>query len=75
MSAAIQKIEQQFKELTPDEQADVLERFEKLVYGEAEEDPAFIETLKRRVAEIESGAVTGRDAFEVLEEMKLKHSR
>jgi hypothetical protein len=27
-----------------------------------DEDPALIETLKRCVAEIESGAVTGRDA-------------
>ena len=30
-----------------------------MLYGKDEEDPAFIETLNRRVAEIESGKVKG----------------
>ena len=75
MSPAIEQIEQEFKKLTPNEQAEVFERFAKMVYGEDDEDAALIQTLKRRVAEIESGAVIGRDAFEVIEEIKAKHSR
>ncbi len=75
MSPTLHKLEQEFKKLTPNEQAELFERFAKLVYGEEEEDPTFIKTLKRRVAEIESGAVTGRDAFQVLEEMKARNSR
>ena len=75
MSPAIEKVEREFKKLTPSEQAEVFERFAKMVYGEDGEDSALIQTLKRRVAEIESGAVTGRDAFEVIEEIKAKHSR
>lgn len=75
MSPAIEKVEKEFKKLTPSEQAEVFERFAKVVYGEDDEDTALIQTLKRRVAEIEAGAVTGRDAFEVIEEIKAKHSR
>jgi hypothetical protein len=75
MSPAIEKVEREFKKLTPSEQAEVFERFAKMIYGEDDEDTALIQTLKRRVAEIESGAVTGRDAFEVIEEIKAKHSR
>jgi hypothetical protein len=75
MSPAIQKVEREFKKLTPKEQAEAFERFAKTVYGEQDEAPAFVETLKRRIAEIESAAVTGRDAFDVLEEIKAKHSR
>jgi hypothetical protein len=75
MSPAIEKVEQEFKKLSPNEQAEVFERFAKLLYGEDDGDPAFIETLKRRVAEIESGSATGRDAFAVLNEIKAKHSQ
>ena len=75
MSPGIDKVESEFKKLTPPEQVELFERFAKMLYGEDEEDPAFVDTLRRRVAEIESGAVTGRDAFKVLEEIKAKHSR
>jgi hypothetical protein len=75
MSAAIEKVENEFKKLSPREQAELFERFAKVVYGEEDEEPAFIESLKRRVAQIESGAVAGRNAFEVLDEIEAKHSR
>jgi len=75
MSPAIEKVEKEFKKLSPVEQAELFERFAKTVYGEQDEDPALVESLKRRVAEIESGAVTGRDAFDVLQQIKAKHSR
>lgn len=75
MSPEIAKVEREFKKLKPPEQAELLERFAQMVYGEEDEDSAFVETLKRRVAEIESGAARGRDAFQVLEEIKAKHTR
>lgn len=75
MPRAIEKVEEEFKRLPRNEQAELLERFAKLVYGEEDEAPAFIESLQRRIAQIESGAVTGRNAFEVLDELEAKHLR
>ena len=60
--------------LAPNEQAEALEQFARTVYGEDEENPELIKTLNRRLAQIETGMVTGRDAFEVLDELKAKHS-
>jgi hypothetical protein len=75
MTPAVEKLEQQFKSLSPREQAEAFERLANVVYGEEDEDPAFIATLRRRIAEIDSGAVKGRDAFEVLAEIQAKRSR
>jgi len=73
--SAVERIEEEFKRLAPNEQAEALERFAKAVYGEEEENPELLERLARRLAQIESGVVTGKDAFEVLSEMRAKHSR
>jgi hypothetical protein len=73
MSPIVEKIEEEFKKLPVHDQADLLDRLES-VFGQPSEDDAFIEALKRRVNEIESGQVKGRDAFEVLNEIKTKHS-
>ena len=74
MSPSGKTIESDFKKLTPEEQAELYDRLGQVVYGESEEDEAFIETLRRRVREIEMGTVKGRDAFEVIEEMKAKYA-
>ena len=47
MTPEIAKVEREFKKLKPPEQAELLERFAQMVYGEEDEDPAFVETLKR----------------------------
>lgn len=73
MSPVIEKIEKEFKKLTPREQVDALNRLESMVYVDTE-DKTFIETLQRRVREIESGKVKGRDAFEVMKEIKAKYT-
>jgi hypothetical protein len=75
MSAAVERIEEQFKKLAPAEQAEALERLTKTVYGEDEESFDLIETLNRRLAQVEAGAVAGTDAFTVLDELRAKHSR
>ena len=59
MSPMVKKIEGEISKLSADEQAELLEHLESLVYGADEEDPVFVETLKRRVREIESGTVKG----------------
>ena len=70
MAPVAHKIEQEFKKLTPLDQAELLARLELAVmYGETE-DAEFVATLDRRVAEIESGRVKGKDAFRVLDEIK-----
>lgn len=74
MSLNGRTIENEFKKLTPEEQAELYDRLGQVVYGESEEDDAFIETLRRRVREIETNMVKGRDASEVLEEMKAKYA-
>ena len=74
-SVSVEKLEQDFKKLPLREQAEAFERFARIVYEENNEDAAFTETLRKRVAEIDSGAITARDAFEVLGEIKAKHSR
>ncbi len=70
MAPVAQKIEQEFKKLAPQDQAELLERLESVVAEDDTEDAEFIETLNRRVAEIESGRVKGRDAFKVLDGIK-----
>ena len=75
MSKAAAQIEQQFKKLAPKDQAELYDRLGSVVYEETGENEELIRTLKRRVHEIESGAVKGRDAFEVLDELKARHSR
>src|SRR5437762_13530300 len=75
MSKAAAQIEQQFKKLAPKDQAELFDRLGSVVYEETGENVELIRTLKRRVHEIESGAVKGRDAFEVLDELKARHSR
>jgi hypothetical protein len=75
MSTSALKIEEAFKKLDPREQAELYGRLGDLVYGGDEESDAFIATLKRRVSEIESGKVKGRDAFEVVDEMRARHAR
>lgn len=73
MSPVLEKIEKEFKKLAPKEQLQALSRFEAAVYGE--EDPAFIEELKRRVADIKSGKARGQDAFGVLRALQRKYSK
>jgi Putative addiction module component len=73
--SAVERIEEQFRKLTPSEQAEALERLSKSVHGEAEESGELIETLNRRLAEVEAGRVAGVDAFAVLDELSAKHSR
>ena len=73
MSPVVEKIENAFRKLAPQEQLRVLNRFEAVVYGE--EDPAFIEELKRRVAKIKSGKARGRDAFAVMRALQRKYSK
>ena len=75
MSAAVESIEEQFKKLAPAEQAKALERLTKTVYGEDEESFDLIETLNRRLAQVEAGAVAGTNAFGLLDELRAKHSR
>lgn len=75
MSTAVEKIEEQFKKLEPAEQAEAIERLTKTVYGEEEESFDLVETLNRRLAQVEAGAVAGTDAFAVLDELTAKHSR
>jgi len=70
----VEKIEEQFKKLAPLEQAEALERLTKTVYGEDEESLELIETLNRRLAQVETGALAGTDAFAVLDELRAKHS-
>lgn len=75
MATGIERLEEEFKGLAPNEQAELLECFAKLVCGDQDEDPAFLKSLKRRIAQIDSGEVKGRNAFEVLDEIEGKHSR
>ena len=75
MSAAVERIEEQFKKLAPAEQAEALERLTKTVYGEDEESSDLIGTLNRRLAEVEAGVVVGTDAFALLDELTAKHAR
>jgi putative addiction module component (TIGR02574 family) len=78
MSPLAQRIEAEIKMLPANEQVELLERLETMLYGQDEEDPAFIETLNRRVAEIESGKVKGIPVEETFEkinrELKAKYS-
>jgi len=75
MSAALERIEEEFRKLAPQEQVEAFERFAKTIYGEETENPELIAKLDRRLAQIEAGAVSGRDAFEVLDELSAKRSR
>ena len=70
MAPVAHKIEQEFKKLTPLDQAELLARLELAVMDGETEDADFVATLDRRVAEIESGRVKGKDAFRVLDEIK-----
>jgi len=75
MSAAVERIEEQFKKLAPAEQAEALERLTKAVYGEDGESSDLVETLNRRLAQVEAGAVAGTDALAVLDELRAKSGR
>ena len=72
MSPKVKTIESEIKKLPAEEQIALLGRLEDMVYGEADEDPGFIELIDRRVREIESGKVQGRNAFQVLDEIKAR---
>ena len=72
MSPIVEKIESEIKKLPAEEKAALLERLESLVYGQEDEDPAFVAMIERRVREIDSGNVQGRNAFAVLNEIKAR---
>ncbi len=74
MTQVAEKIEQEFGKLPPPEQVELYDRLGSLVYGDAPEDPAFLETLRRRVAEMESGTTRGKDAFEVAQQLENRFS-
>ena len=71
-------IEVEIEKLPANDQVELLERLETMLYDHEEEDPAFIETLNRRVSEIESGKVKGIPVEETFEkinrELKAKYS-
>lgn len=69
MTAIAQKLEEEFKNLSPNEQAELYDRLGNVLYGDDAEDDAYIEILKRRVEDIESRRAQGMNAFQALKEM------
>jgi putative addiction module component (TIGR02574 family) len=71
--AALQRIEAEALRLTPDERAELAERLWASVEGSDSPDPAWEAEIKRRMQEVDSGAVQCRPWDEVMTELRVKH--
>ncbi|MFG6442795.1 addiction module protein [Roseateles sp. LKC17W] len=71
--AALQRIEAEALRLNPDERAELAERLWASVEGSDSPDPAWEAEIKRRMQEVDSGAVHCRPWDEVMTELRAKH--
>jgi putative addiction module component (TIGR02574 family) len=71
--AALQRIEAEALLLNPDERAELAERLWASVEGSDSPDPAWEAEIKRRMQEVDSGAVQCRPWDEVMTELRAKH--
>ncbi|HEY0956267.1 MAG TPA: addiction module protein [Roseateles sp.] len=69
-AAALQRIEADALRLSPDERAELAER---LCEGSEVPDPAWEAQIRRRMQEVDSGAVQCRPWDEVMAELRAKH--
>jgi len=67
MTAAAKAVLEQAKRLSPDERAELRAELDAL-----DESPEWTADIRRRVAEVRSGAVVGRSADEVANEIRAK---
>ena len=76
MSPTARKIEADFKKLPREEQDDLAGRLLALTQRAEDEalSPARQAEIDRRLREIDSGKASGRDAFEVLDELTRTYS-
>ncbi len=73
--AALQRIEADALRLSPDERAALAERLWASVEGSDSPDPAWEAEIRRRMQEVDSGAVHCRPWDEVMAELRAKHQR
>jgi putative addiction module component (TIGR02574 family) len=71
--AALQRIEAEALRLNPEERAELAERLWASVEGSDSPDPAWEAEIKRRMQEVDSGAVQCRPWDEVMTELRAKH--
>jgi putative addiction module component (TIGR02574 family) len=71
--AALQRIEAEALLLNPDERVELAERLWASVEGGDSPDPAWEAEIKRRMQEVDSGAVQCRPWEEVMTELRAKH--
>lgn len=71
--AALQRIEADALRLSPDERAALAERLWASVEGSDVPDPAWEAEIRRRMQEVDSGAVQCRPWDEVIAELRAKH--
>lgn len=73
--AALQRIEAAALLLSPDERAELAERLWASVEGSDVADPAWDAEIKRRMQEVDSGAVQCRPWDDVMAELRARHQR
>lgn len=71
--AALQRIEAAALLLNPDERAELAERLWASVEGSDSPDPVWEAEIKRRMQEVDSGAVQCRPWDEVMTELRARH--
>ena len=77
MSPTVTKIDEEIEKLDSEEMIELNERLISRIHEREEEEglsPEWETEIERRVGEIRSGKVKGRDAFEVLDEVRAKYS-
>lgn len=72
-AAALQRVEAAALLLSPDERAELAERLWASVEGRDSLDPAWEAEIKRRMQEVDSGAVQCRPWDEVMTELRAKY--
>ena len=72
-AAALQRIEAEALRLNPDERAELAERLWASVEGSDSPDPAWEAEIRRRMQEVDSGAVQCRPWDDVMAELRAKH--
>lgn len=71
--ATLQRIEAAALQLSPDERAELAERLWASLEGGDEPDPAWEAEIRRRMQEVDSGAVQCRPWDDVMAELRAKH--
>jgi putative addiction module component (TIGR02574 family) len=73
-TTSLEAVEAEAMKLSPRERADLADRLWMSVEADEDHDAAWDAEIRRRMAEVDSGAVTCRPWSEAMQELRLKYS-